>query len=89
MTDPYYLDLEQFSLEQFRHSLETRDLLPGRKILQENLAERFEILETMGIHNLQTLIDRLKTRQKVKQFSQESGLPEAYLTILRREANTI
>jgi len=35
MIEPYYIDLSQISLAQFQERLETQDLLPGRKILQE------------------------------------------------------
>jgi len=45
MADPYHIDLEQFSLERFRQTLETADLSPGRRVLQENLSERFAVLE--------------------------------------------
>jgi hypothetical protein len=87
MTDPYYIDLEAFSLARLRHELETREVLPGRKILKEKIPERFAALESMGIDSLQDLVQALKTKKKVEAFGQESGLPADYLTILRREAN--
>ena len=83
MTDQYYIDLEKF-----RHILETSEVLPGRRILKENISERFGILESMGIMNLKELIDVLSTTKKVEKFSQESGLPNDYLVILRWEANS-
>ncbi len=88
MADQYHIDLEKFSLEKFRHVLETSELLPGRKVLKENISERFEILESMGIRNLKELIDVLKTKKRMERFAQESGLPKDYLVILRREANS-
>jgi predicted flap endonuclease-1-like 5' DNA nuclease len=88
MADPYHIDLEQFSMERFRHILETSELLPGRKVLKEKIAERFAILESMGIRNLKELMEALKTKKRVESFSQESGLPQDYLVILRREANS-
>ncbi len=51
MADPYCIDLEQFSLERFRHILETKYILPGRRILQEKMPERFAVLASMGIEN--------------------------------------
>jgi predicted flap endonuclease-1-like 5' DNA nuclease len=57
-------------------------------VLREKLAERFEILESMGVSSLGDLIEVLKTKKRVEAFSQESGLPEDYLVILRREANS-
>jgi len=88
MADPYHIDLERFSLERFRHSLETGEVLPGRRILKEKIAERFKILESMGIRNLKDLIQALKSPKKLEQFSKKSGLPQDYLVILRREANS-
>lgn len=88
MTDQYYIDLERFSLERFKNTLEAGELLPGRRILKEKIPERFAILESMGIKNLKDLTHALNTKQKVERFSQESGLPSDYLIILRREANS-
>jgi hypothetical protein len=44
MSDTYYIDLSQISLAQFQERLESQDLLPGRKILQEQIMARFETL---------------------------------------------
>lgn len=88
MADDYHIDLEQFSLVDFRHTLETRDLQPGRMILKEQIAERFRILESMGIRNLKELEAVLKTKKRMEQFAQESGLPDEYLVILRREVSS-
>ena len=85
MTVPYHLDLTQFSLEQFRHVLETEELLPSRRMLQEDIPVRFSILEQMGIRNLEDLTTALSTKKKVARFAQDSGLPEDYLTNLRRQ----
>jgi hypothetical protein len=88
MTDQYHIDLEGFSLERFKHTLETGDLLPGRRILREEVSKRFQILESMGIRNLKELTDALSTKKKLERFSQGSGLPKDYLVILRRQANS-
>lgn len=88
MTETYYIDLSQISLAQFQERLQTQDLLPGRIILQEQIGPRFEILAGMGISNLQELHEALKTKKRVSQFAQESGLSLEYLTILRREVNS-
>ncbi|MDY7079608.1 MAG: DUF4332 domain-containing protein, partial [Chloroflexota bacterium] len=84
MSELYHVDLEQFSLEEFKHILETGRLLPSEKILGEKISERFATLEAMGITNLQDLVGRIKSKKKLEQFAQESGLPQDYLTILRR-----
>jgi hypothetical protein len=68
--------------------LETGNLLPSERVLGENMADRFAVLASMDIVNLQDLADRLSTKKKLAQFAQESGLPEKYLVILRRRAGT-
>jgi hypothetical protein len=49
---------------------------------------RFATLDAMGIKNLQDLSDALRTKKKLERFSRESGLPQDYLTVLRRRAGT-
>jgi predicted flap endonuclease-1-like 5' DNA nuclease len=86
MGDPYYLDLEAFSLERLRRRFETEEMLPGRQILKEDTEERFAVLADQGLSNLSQLISALKTRKKTEAFAAKSGLPLDYLIILRREA---
>jgi hypothetical protein len=88
MAGQYHIDLEQFSLARLRAIVESGDLLPSRRILAEQVSERFAILESMGISNLQEIINALSTKKKVARFAEESGLPGDYLTILRRQANS-
>jgi hypothetical protein len=88
VTDPYSIDLRRFSLEQFRHILETREILPSRRILLEEMDVRFARLASMGIETLADLRSALNSKAKRKAFSQKSGLSVDYLVILRREANS-
>jgi hypothetical protein len=84
----YHIDTEGYSLTRFQRGIASRQLIPSRRCLQDELEERFRILKDAGISNLKELIDALKTKAKVEQFSQMTGLPNDYLTILRREANS-
>ena len=88
MANQYYMDLERFSLEQFKEILETGRLLPSESILKEEIPHRFAVLESMGIRNVKELTAVLGTKKKIERFSQESGLPEYYLTVLRRRAGS-
>ncbi|TES93115.1 MAG: DUF4332 domain-containing protein [Anaerolineales bacterium] len=88
MADPYYINLENYSLERFQHTLKTGEVLPARQILKENIEERFEVLASMGLRNLGDLIAALKTKQKIEVFAQQSGLPKEYLVIMGREAKS-
>ena len=88
MTSQYHIDLEKFSLQRFKTSLESRELIPSRSSLKDDLDERFRILEVNGISNLSELIGALKTKPKIAAFSQETGLTIEYLTLLNREAKS-
>jgi transcriptional regulator with XRE-family HTH domain len=88
MANQYYMNIKNFSLDKFKQILKTEEMLPARQILKDDIEERFEVLFSMGVHNLGDLIDALKTRQKVEDFAQRSGLSREYLIILRREARS-
>lgn len=88
MVENYHIDLKEFSLKKFKGEIEDSTPLPSRKILKENLDERFEILKENGVFNLQDLTNLLKTPKKAREFAEKSGLPEDYLLILRREVNS-
>ena len=88
MTENYFIDTDKFSIDKFRNILLTKEILPGRSILKEDLDERFDILKTKKIKTLSDLLETLKTKQKIDRFSKETGLTVEYLTILRREANS-
>ena len=85
MPNPYYVDLSEISLEDYRLSLETRELLPGRIILGEQTAERFELIASAGISNLDDLARALNSKKSAEAFARDTGLPEDYSIILRRE----
>ncbi|MCP4344337.1 MAG: DUF4332 domain-containing protein [Desulfobacterales bacterium] len=86
MKEKYYIDLEKYSLQRFKKSLQKRDMIPSRVILKEKTDERFAIITSNGIKNLKVLIDTLKTKQKIEMFSKNTNLSIDYLTILKREA---
>ena len=88
MSSQYYRNLEDFCLEEFKQRLATEEVMPARQVLKEDLDERFQVLENMGITNLQELIDTLRTKKRVAAFAQQSGLPHDYLVILGREARS-
>ena len=88
MVENYYIDLKEFSLKKFKWEIEDSNTLPSRKMLKDNLDERFKILNENGVFNLQDLANLLKTPKKAREFAEKSGLPEDYLLILRREVNS-
>jgi hypothetical protein len=88
MKEKYYIDLEKYSLQKFKSSIQKRDMIPSRVILKERIEERFSRLDANGIKNLKSLINILKTKQKIEMFSKISKLSIEYLTILKREASS-
>ena len=88
MNDDYHIDLEKFSLGRFKDELKDSELIPSRRVLKDDIEKRFQVLENNNVHNLKDLADVLKTPKKAREFSSESGLPEDYLLILRREVNS-
>jgi hypothetical protein len=88
MTEPYYINLEEFSLERLKQHFQTREVLPARQVLKEDIEGRFRVLASMGITSLAGLIAALKTKPRIETFARESGLPRQYLIILGREARS-
>lgn len=84
----YYLDLSTFSLEKLKQLLKNVRLLPSQQILIVDIDERFACLRQHGIENLDQLQKALKTKSAVLVFAETTGLPSAYLTVLRREVNS-
>lgn len=81
----YYIDLEKISIDKYKETLKSADLLPGRMILKENIDKFFDILKKQTVKNLDELLKILKNKQKLQDFSKQSDLNENYLTILVRE----
>ena len=85
MDESYGLEMEAVSIEKFQKMLENKDLLPGRKILLEEMGERFAKLKAAGVLTMADLVTFLKTSKRVAQAAQATGIPEEYLKVLRRE----
>lgn len=77
--------MKEFSLEEYQKILESKKLLPGRKILETNISGRFEIMGDVGIKNLEELLGQLKNKKKIEYFKTKTGISEDYLLILKRE----
>ena len=88
MENQYHIDLEMYGLQKFKSNLKSRDMIPSRVSLKDELDKRFKILEINGITNLKELTEVLKTKQKIELFSKETGLTIEYLTLLNREAKS-
>jgi hypothetical protein len=63
-------------------------MLPRRIMLQEQIDERFAVLSAAGISTLGDVLRHLGSKSKLEAFSSETGLPEDYLVLLKREAGS-
>lgn len=84
----FHIDLDEYSLQRFKNDLATREMIPSRVSLKDDLDARFEKLEIYGITNMNELIKALNSKDKIERFSQETGLTKEYLTLLNREAKS-
>src|SRR5512138_3667644 len=85
MSGTYHIDLDSISLSDYEKELAGAELLPSRRIIGEEIRERFAVLRKHGIGTLGDLLEALKSPAGVKGFSAKTGLPEEYLSILKRE----
>lgn len=88
MCENYHIPLHEVKIDEYKKILESKELLPGRKILKENINDKFIIIRSVGINNLEELIEALKNKKKMEKFAFETGIDYNYLTILKREINS-
>ena len=83
----YYIDLQSISIDHYKKILSAADLIPSWMVLKEKIDENLDAIKNQGISNLNELQKALKSKDKVREFSGQSGLPEDYLNVLRRVVN--
>jgi predicted flap endonuclease-1-like 5' DNA nuclease len=89
MSDSYHINLKEISLDQYKQTIKQTELIPSRRILKEQIDQRFERLQACGISNLDDLLSAAKNAKKIADLAKNTGLSEEYLTILRREVNAL
>ncbi|PKM53783.1 MAG: hypothetical protein CVV00_10955 [Firmicutes bacterium HGW-Firmicutes-5] len=85
----YYIDLFEISIKEFAQKLKMTKLLPSSQLLKENIDVIFQNIEKNNIHNIGELQQCLKTKPKVARFSEKTTIDLNYLTVLRREINSL
>ena len=85
----YNLDLECLSLEEYKILLTQQNLLPGRRLLWENIDNNYASFEKRNIRTVGQLKKSLSTPLKIAALSSESGIAEDYLVILKREIGSL
>ena len=85
----YTLNLSDISLMDYQGLLRQQNLLPGRRMLLEELDARFAAFADLGLTTVAQLKASLATPQKMASLVQKTGIPEEYLVILRRELGSL
>lgn len=85
----YSLDICTISVHEYKELLKRQNLLPGRRILLQDIDRCFESLEQQGIANIAELKKRLSTPHKLEDISDVTAISKEYLTILKREIGSL
>ena len=85
----YHVDMDRLSLSSYRTLLTKQNLLPGRRLLHQNIDRHFALLENRGIRTAAQLYKALRTPVKRKALAEDTGIPEEYLTLLNRELGSL
>jgi hypothetical protein len=85
----YNLDLSAFSIHEYKELLKHQNLLPGRRILWQNIDHNFAIIQNQNITNLADLKKQLSSPQKLASFASITGISEEYLLLLKREIGSL
>ncbi len=83
----YYIDLKSISIDKYKEILKTTELIPSWKVLGENIDKNLNVIKKQHIENLDKLLATLKDKDKIQEFSKQSGLPTNYLEVLKRAVN--
>ena len=84
----YSIDPSLISLEEFKDLTANRKMLPGRVVLHEQIDKRFCQLKHSGMVTLVDVLRILGTKSKIQSLAIQTGLPEDYLLLLKREAGS-
>lgn len=81
----YNLDLSTISIQEYKELLRHQNLLPGRRLLWQNIDNNFDGIEKQAIANIAELKKQLSTPKKISSFAIATGISEEYLILLKRE----
>ena len=85
----YHPDLSRIPIEDYAAILKRQNLLPARRMLLDGIDAHFAALRAQDIASLAQLRQALSTPKKLGSLAQASGIPENYLTMLRRELGSL
>ena len=85
----YNIDLKRISILRYMEILEGQNLLPGRRILLENIEDNFHRIAAAGIQDLAELKSCISSAKRLIAFAVTTGVTANYLTILKREMGSL
>ncbi|NLV50153.1 MAG: DUF4332 domain-containing protein [Clostridiales bacterium] len=85
----YTLDLERLSVREYKTLLKQQNLMPGRRILLQDIDRNFTVFESREIKTAAQLKKCLSTPAKIAYIAAVSGIPKEYLVILKREIGSL
>ena len=86
---PYNLDLSALSVQEYKEILQHQNLLPGRRMLWQNIDHNFAMIGKQGITNVAQLKKQFSTPQKMASFTAATGISEEYAILLKREIGSL
>ncbi len=85
----YEIELQNISIPEYKEMLKKQNLMAGRRILKEDIDNRFGMFFKYGINNVAKLYERIRDPQKMEEFSAETGLSPDYLLLLKKEVSSV
>jgi len=85
----YNLDLAALSVQEYKELLKRQNLLPGRRLLWQNIDHNFTAIEKQDIANIAQLKKQLSAPQKLASLAAAAGISEEYLVLLKREIGSL
>ncbi|MDD1773962.1 MAG: DUF4332 domain-containing protein, partial [Methanobacterium sp.] len=63
----YYIDLSKISLDDLKDKITSSDLLPSQQILKKGIDDKFKVLKSIDIKNMDELNRKLKNKKNIKE----------------------
>lgn len=83
----YYIDLKNITIDKYKEILKSAVLIPSWSVIERDIDKNFDIIKNHKVSNLDELLLALKDKDKIHEFSKQTGLQEDYLVILKRVVN--
>lgn len=80
----YCFNLTRITLDDYKRLLKEQYLIPSMLILRQNIDEIFDIISNTGIHNIEELYIKIKTKKRAEIFAEQYNIDNNYMIILRR-----